>query len=144
MHVLLVDDNDINLHLLTMFMKKARYTYATASNGREALDAYTATHAPAPSSSSSSLSSSPSSSSTGKRKFDYILMDISMPIMSGLESTKRIREFEHAHGLLRCCVIALTGLASTEAQREAETAGVDVFLPKPVKFAELRRLLVVR
>ena len=141
LHVLLVDDNDINLHLLTMFMKKAGYTYATASNGREALDAYTATHAPAPSSSSSS---SPSSSSTGKRKFDYILMDISMPIMSGLKSTKRIREFEHAHGLQRCCVIALTGLASTEAQREAETAGVDVFLPKPVKFAELRRLLVVR
>ena len=41
----------------------------------------------------------------------------------------------------KTCVIALTGLASAQAQSDAETAGIDVFLPKPVKFAELRLLL---
>ncbi|CAG8139435.1 unnamed protein product [Penicillium olsonii] len=70
--VLLVDDNDINLRILTAFMKKLGCGYAVAKNGQEALETFRA---------------NPCS-------IRIILMDISMPIMDGLESTRQIREFE--------------------------------------------------
>lgn len=65
-----------------------------------------------------------------------------MPIMNGMEATRRIREHEQENGLSRATVIALTGLASAAAQQEAESSGIDVYMPKPVKFQELRPLLV--
>lgn len=131
LHVLLVDDNKINRNLLVMFMKKHKFSYAEAEDGQEALDAYKASCLPGP------HSDAPS------RRFDYVLMDISMPVMDGMESTRRIREFEKENGLKKADVIALTGLASAQAQQEAEAAGIDVFLPKPVKFAELKKMLAV-
>ncbi|KAK4549109.1 hypothetical protein LTR36_007565 [Oleoguttula mirabilis] len=136
-HVLVVDDNKINLQLLVMFMKKLSYSYAEAENGLEALDkfkeAYRHGHAP-----------EAADSQPGRRRFDYILMDISMPVMNGMDATKRIREFEKENKMERTRIIALTGLASAQAQNEAEAAGIDIFLPKPVKFAELRKLLPAR
>jgi CheY-like chemotaxis protein len=132
LHALLVDDNKINRQLLVMFMKKHKFSYAEAEDGQEALDAYKASCLPGP------LSDAPS------RRFDVVLMDISMPVMDGMESTRRIREFEKENGLTKSNVIALTGLASAQAQQEAEASGIDVFLPKPVKFAELKKLLTVR
>lgn len=122
-HVLLVDDNRINLQLLVMFMKKHKFTYAEAQNGQEALDAYIDSH-------------------NTSNRFDFVLMDISMPVMDGMEATRRIREFEAENGLTKATVIALTGLASVAAQQEAESSGVDIYMPKPVKFQELRPLLV--
>ena len=139
LHILLVDDNRINLQLLMAFMKKNGYSYAEAENGLEALQKYQASCGlPEGASESQPLSND------RQRRFDYVLMDISMPIMNGLESTRRIRAFEREHRLSSAGVIALTGLASKEAHKEAETAGVDVFLPKPVRFAALKRLLVPR
>lgn len=121
-HVLLVDDNRINLQLLVMFMKKHKFTYAEAQNGQEALDAYI--------------------DSCSKKRFDFVLMDISMPVMDGMEATRRIREHEQENGLTKATIIALTGLASATAQQEAESSGIDIYMPKPVKFQELRPLLV--
>lgn len=132
LHALLVDDNKINRQLLVMFMKKHKFSYAEAEDGQEALDAYKASCLPGP------HSDAPS------RRFDVVLMDISMPVMDGMESTRRIREFEKENGLTKSNVIALTGLASAQAQQEAEASGIDVFLPKPVKFAELKKLLTVK
>lgn len=74
------------------------------------------------------------------RPFDYVLIDLSMPVMNGLEATRRIRKFEAEQGLPRCAVVALTGLASAQDQRDAVDAGVDVYLVKPVRFADVRRL----
>ncbi|KAK5165373.1 uncharacterized protein LTR77_008902 [Saxophila tyrrhenica] len=129
-HVLLVDDNSINLQLLVMFMKKLQFSYTEAENGQEALDHFREACLPGP------------HSPAPGRRFDVILMDISMPVMDGMEATKRIREFEADNGLEKTLIIALTGLASAQAQEQAMAAGIDVFLPKPVKFAELRKLLV--
>ncbi|KXT02950.1 hypothetical protein AC578_10576 [Pseudocercospora eumusae] len=126
LHLLLVDDNKINRQLLVMFMKKCKFTYLEAENGQEALDLYR-----------SSISDLPN-----RKHFDFVLMDISMPIMDGMEATRRIRDFEKENGVKRVTVIALTGLASEKAREEAETSGIDVFLPKPVKFGELRKLLM--
>jgi CheY-like chemotaxis protein len=132
LHALLVDDNKINRQLLVMFMRKHQYTYVEAEDGQEALDAYKASCLPGP------CSNAPT------RRFDVVLMDINMPIMDGMESTRCIREFEKENGLKRSNIIALTGLASAQAQQEAEASGIDVFLPKPVKFAELKKLLTVK
>lgn len=122
-HVLLVDDNKINLQLLVMFMQKCNFTFEEAKNGREALDKFTGR----------ALGSG--------RRFDYILMDISMPVMNGIEATKRIRRVERENRMRPTTVLALTGLASADARRDVLSAGVDVFLPKPVRFAALKRLL---
>ncbi|KAK4495512.1 hypothetical protein PRZ48_013844 [Zasmidium cellare] len=129
LHLLLVDDNKINRQLLVMFMKKCNFSYREAENGLEAVEEYKASCLPGP------------QTSHPGRRFDFVLMDISMPVLDGMEATRRIREFESENGLKKTNVIALTGLASAQAQADAETAGIDVFLPKPVKFAELRRLL---
>ncbi|KAK7950870.1 uncharacterized protein PG986_006598 [Apiospora aurea] len=57
--------------------------------------------------------------------------------MDGLESTRRIREFEHTKAHRPATVIALTGLASEDVQREAYASGIDVFMTKPVRLKTL-------
>ncbi|WXC61423.1 hypothetical protein SNK03_007298 [Fusarium graminearum] len=129
-HVLLVDDNKINLNLLTMFMKKCGFTYEEAENGEEAVETFT-----------KSTIGKGEPRGPIKKRFDYVLMDISMPVMNGVEATKRIRKIEAKYKVPRTTVFALTGLASADARLDAISAGVDLFLPKPVKFAELKTML---
>ncbi|KXJ93327.1 hypothetical protein Micbo1qcDRAFT_161326 [Microdochium bolleyi] len=112
---LLVDDNKINLQILVSFMKKLKLPYLTASNGLEAYERYT--EAPG--------------------TYRCILMDLSMPVMDGLEACRRIREFERDYRLVSTKVVALTGLASVETQREAFASGMDLFYTKPVKLKDL-------
>ncbi|KAL4780387.1 hypothetical protein BJX76DRAFT_338103 [Aspergillus varians] len=119
--VLLVDDNSVNLQLLVAVMKKAKFSYLTACNGLEALEVYKA-HA---------------------KEIQVILMDISMPVMDGLESTREIRSFEKLqrdkHRCRPATIIALSGLGSASVREEACNSGVDLFLCKPVRFQELTK-----
>ncbi|KAK0382692.1 hypothetical protein NLU13_9788 [Sarocladium strictum] len=131
-HVLLVDDNPVNLQLLVMFMKKCGFSYAEAEDGLQALNKFQ----------ESNVGREKSASGGTKRPFDVVLMDISMPVMNGLESTRHIRDVERQNDLPRAIIIALTGLASADTQQDAKAAGVDIFLPKPVRFAELKHLLL--
>jgi CheY-like chemotaxis protein len=124
--VLLVDDNAINLKLLVVFARRQNLRYSEAMNGLEALETFkreakTDIEAPI-------------------RPFDFVLMDLSMPIMDGLTSTRQIRMFEKKMGLQRSTIVALTGLASAQDQQDASDAGVDMYLVKPVKFADIRRI----
>ena len=121
LRILLVEDNAINLKLLVAYMRKLNLPHSTACNGLEALNAYKAAHPHQP--------------------FDVIFMDISMPIMSGIESTKHIRRFEREDNVRPCVVIALTGAANPEARQEAFSSGVDLFLTKPVPMKELKVML---
>ncbi|WZH43315.1 Nik-1-like protein [Fusarium acuminatum] len=116
---LLVDDNFINLKILSSYMKKLKQPYQTASDGLEAVTAFEA----------------------DPGRFSCILMDISMPVMDGFEATRRIRAFESQQGLRPALILALTGLASEEAQREATVSGLDLFLTKPVRLKELGPIL---
>ncbi|RDW67494.1 putative sensor histidine kinase/response regulator [Aspergillus mulundensis] len=121
--VLLVDDNSVNLQLLVAVMKKAKLPYFTACNGLEALEVYKA-HA---------------------KEIHVILMDISMPVMDGLESTREIRLFEKTQrdspSFKPATIIALSGLGSASVRQEAFNSGLDLFLSKPVRFQELIKQL---
>lgn len=113
--ILIVDDNRINREVLSAFIRKLGMKYEMAVNGKEALDAY----------------------KQHPNHFAVILMDISMPVMNGFEATREIRKFEHENRRQPTPIIALSGLASDAAQREALESGVNVFLSKPVRFNAL-------
>lgn len=116
---LLVDDNRINLKVLSAYMSKLGQAYEAAINGKEAVDAYIAE----------------------PNKFAGILMDISMPVMDGLEATRQIRAHEHRDQLHPVVILALTGLASNKIHEEALESGVDMFLTKPVGLSVLKEAL---
>lgn len=143
-YVLLVDDNDINLQLLVMFMKKQNLSYATASNGLIALEKYEAACgvASATAGAGAERHANVGGGLPAGQPFTHILMDLSMPVMDGLTSTRKIRALEVERGVKPAAtIIALTGLASAEAQDDALSAGINKFLVKPVKFGELKGLL---
>ncbi|KAI2616889.1 hypothetical protein GGR54DRAFT_609253 [Hypoxylon sp. NC1633] len=120
--VLLVDDNAINLKLLVTFMNKIKLPYAEALNGLEAVTKYKEAEQP----------------------FDFVLMDLQMPVIDGLEATRRIREFEQerAQELKPSTIIAITGVGNEDTRVEAMKAGMSQFLTKPVKFKTLQQLLL--
>ncbi|TIB92217.1 hypothetical protein E3Q20_00478 [Wallemia mellicola] len=141
--VLCVDDNAINLNLLTKFLKKKGCEYVEATDGKQAVDIV---------------------NSTGPGYFSVILMDVSMPVMDGLQATSEIREIEHQRrkemreqkdkfgqkSYLNAKsgevtppakIFALTGLAAKEDRRRAFAAGVDGYLIKPASFKSLDLLL---
>lgn len=64
-----------------------------------------------------------------------------MPVMDGMTATRKIREAEQQQQLPRTPIIALTGLTSAAARNEANEAGMDKFLIKPVSFDQLRDIL---
>ena len=100
--ILIAEDNDSNYILMTYILKKF-YQYERAKNGKEAVEM------------------------VEKNGYDIVLMDIKMPIMDGLEATKRIKE---KHPDLP--VIALTANAFDSDRQLAIEAGCDDFLSKPV------------
>lgn len=128
--VLLVDDNRVNLQLLVTYIKKSGHTFMTASNGLEALEAY-----------KSQCGEAKDRDAAIDSPFDYVLMDLSMPVMDGLTSTRKIRAHERANNIKPTTVVALTGLASAQAQQEAYSSGIDTFMTKPVKLKELGKML---
>jgi signal transduction histidine kinase/DNA-binding response OmpR family regulator len=145
---LAVDDNPINLRLLRTFVNKLGHTHVLARTGLEALNAYKASCTSAPHLSPAlAPSDAPSQALTASdtpvasSHIDVILMDINMPEMDGLEATRQIRAHERDMGLSPVTIIALTGLASAEAQQEAHASGVNLFLIKPVRLAELEVVL---
>ncbi|KAJ5176776.1 uncharacterized protein N7482_002653 [Penicillium canariense] len=118
--VLIVDDNDINVRVLVECMKKLGCQYETASNGQEAVDFFKA-----------------NSSSIG-----VIFMDISMPVMDGLEATRQIREFEKKFDVKTPArIIALTGIAQGYLQRDTVGSGMDMFMTKPARLKSLIPLI---
>ncbi|KAH7384045.1 hypothetical protein DE146DRAFT_213649 [Phaeosphaeria sp. MPI-PUGE-AT-0046c] len=117
--ILITDDNIINRRLLVAFMKKYNLPYAEAENGLEALRTY----------------------QSAQDSFDIILMDMSMPVMDGMSATRAIRQYEQEYNIPRCCIVALTGLASASAKLEAWNAGIDQFMTKPVNFKGLEKYI---
>ncbi|KAJ5642788.1 hypothetical protein N7490_006788 [Penicillium lividum] len=120
-NVLVVDDNPINLKIMSTFMRKIGCRYETALNGLIALEKY----------------------ESADQQYDFVLMDISMPVMDGLEATTRIREHEREKDLQPSLIIAITAVASTDIQEAAFKAGVNDYLVKPLSLDKLRELIHV-
>jgi CheY-like chemotaxis protein len=72
-------------------------------------------------------------------RFDIVLMDVHMPVMNGLDATRQIRA--RAQGNDRPKVVAVTAAASEEDREACFAAGMDGYLAKPVKPAELLALI---
>ncbi|CAI7583557.1 unnamed protein product [Penicillium glandicola] len=118
-HVLIVDDNEINVKIMATFMHKINCSYDTAHNGLVALEKYKSSNV----------------------HYDFVLMDISMPVMDGLVSTSKIREFEREHNIKPSCIMAVTGVSSAGFQHQANTAGIDNYLIKPLSLRALKALM---
>lgn len=130
LHGLCVDDNKINLRLLVTLMRREKYTYEQSENGQEALNLFIARNG-----------AETSSDDNPREPFDFVLMDIGMPVMNGIQCTKAIREYERKHNIAPTYIVACTAWGDEQTQREAKEAGMDAFLPKPLKFAHLKNLL---
>jgi signal transduction histidine kinase/CheY-like chemotaxis protein len=121
-HLLLVDDNPINIKLLAAVTRKLKHTFATACNGLEAVQLY-------------------KDALETQRPFNLIFMDISMPVMDGFQATREIRQIESEAKATRCKIVALTGLSSESSRNEAFVNGSDLFITKPVKLGMVKQLL---
>lgn len=64
-----------------------------------------------------------------------------MPVMDGLVSTSKIREFERKQDLEPSCIVAVTGVASDTMQQQALAAGIDRYLVKPVSLHEIKKMI---
>jgi CheY-like chemotaxis protein len=115
--VLLAEDNLINQKVGEKILTSLGFQVNLASNGAEAV-------------------------SMAKRKsYDFILMDIHMPVMDGLTATREIRSWESAAGRKRQKIIALTASVMQNDRDISSHAGMDDFLSKPILVDELSRLL---
>jgi PAS domain S-box-containing protein len=105
--VLLVDDSEVNLEIARRLLEKFGAQVLTASNGAEALETlHHHTH-----------------------EIDAVLMDIQMPVMDGLEATRKLRQVA---SLATLPVIALTAGALAQERERALQAGMNDFLSKPL------------
>ena len=112
--LLLVEDNNINQKLAKLMLKKFGYTCDIAANGVEALELLE------------------------QKKYSLIFMDMQMPEMDGVTATIKILEI---YGKKRPKIVAMTANAFPEDRKKCSDAGMDDFIPKPIKAEELRRVL---
>ncbi len=117
LRVLVAEDNRTNQLVVRRMLEREPVALAFAGNGLEALQ-MSLDHAP-----------------------DLILMDISMPEMDGFEATRRIREEEAAGARARIPIVALTANAMSGDRERCVAAGMDDYLAKPVRKAELLGVL---
>ena len=123
LRVLVAEDNPVNQKIITAQLMRLGCTFTLAGDGEEALVALE--QAPLP---------------------DVILMDCHMPKLDGWETTRRIRSWAGEPDALRRTasllpIIALTAAALPEEQARCTAAGMNQFLSKPVKLADLHHLL---
>lgn len=116
LNVLVVDDNEVNVTLLSEMVKRLGHSATPAMNGREAVDLALAT------------------------RFDVILMDFSMPVMDGPEAAEHIRTGGGASH--EAVIIGVTALISAKDPSEAErTRHMETVLIKPLGKAQLEEAL---
>ncbi|MEZ5845312.1 MAG: response regulator [Geminicoccaceae bacterium] len=112
LRILVADDNPVNCKLATIMLQRSGHTVELAANGEEAVRKVTA------------------------ERFDLVLMDIQMPVMNGLDATRRIRELEDA-SRASVPIIAITANAMRGDDAPCYEAGMNGYITKPIDRASL-------
>jgi signal transduction histidine kinase/DNA-binding response OmpR family regulator len=115
--ILVAEDNPVNQRVAQRMLERLGHRVRIAGNGREAVDAL------------------------DDGRFDAVLMDMQMPEMNGIEASGAIRAREQARSTGRTPIIALTANAMNSDRDKCLAAGMDAYLSKPIKLAELKAAL---
>lgn len=118
--VLLVEDNDINAEIARELIGAMGVRIEHVWNGREAVDAVTA---------------SPDG------YYRLVFMDMQMPVMDGLEATKRIKQAFSDAGRAAPPIVAMTANAYADDREKALRSGMDGYMVKPIDIAEVKAIL---
>lgn len=118
LNALVVDDKADNLKLVSRLLSKLEIGVQCASSGDEAVKLV--------------LNSGPDS-----KQFDFLMLDIHMPNMSGIEVAKLVRE-----GGFKGAIFAFTAHATMEAKKRGEGSGIDAYLSKGTLKRELIEALI--
>ena len=114
-NILLVEDDPVNLQVITDMLKLNKHNVVAVTNGAEALDIYQ------------------------YGMYDVILMDIQMPDMDGVETSRRIRQLEPEDK--HTPVIAITAYALAEEREKFKEMGMDGYVSKPIQMEELLHVI---
>ena len=117
--VLLVEDNELNVYVAKTILEKAFCEVDMAQNGKEAVQKF---------------------NESKNHYYDAILMDIRMPVMDGLEATRRIRALEREDAAT-VPIIAMTADAFDKEKQETVAAGMNSHMAKPIEPAVLYEVL---
>ena len=117
MKFLCAEDNAINAEILEMLLETKGASCTICPNGQEIVDAF---------------------AHVKPGEYDMILMDVQMPVMDGLEATRRIRNGENPLGRV-IPILAMTANAFLEDMQKSKEAGMDAHLSKPVDIAALEQ-----
>ncbi len=115
--ILIVDDNKTNRKLIEIFLNRLGVTHHSASDGEQAVECYRDIHP------------------------DLVLMDVSMPVMNGLDATREIRRLEGANGDFRTHIIGLTAHSAPEDRAACLDSGMNAHMAKPIKLAQLKAVI---
>jgi signal transduction histidine kinase/CheY-like chemotaxis protein/HPt (histidine-containing phosphotransfer) domain-containing protein len=115
--VLVVEDNPVNQAVVKKMLEKSGLSPVTANDGLEAIEVLRG------------------------EQFDVVLMDCQMPRMDGYEATEAIRDREKKQALKRTPIIAMTANAMSGDRERCLACGMDDYLSKPVKPAQLENML---
>ena len=119
MKFLCAEDNAINAEILQMLLETKGASCTICPNGQEIVDAF---------------------ASVKPGDYDMILMDVQMPVMDGLEATRRIRSGENPLGRT-IPILAMTANAFLEDMQKSKEAGMDEHLSKPVDISALEQVV---
>jgi CheY-like chemotaxis protein len=124
--LLLVDDNPVNLKVLSMYARKCSTAAAkSVDGGQKAIDVFKAAFF--------------DDDGKDSQCFDLIFLDLSMPEVSGFDVARQIREMEaKSECRSRVYICALTGLSSDKDRNAAYASGVDQYLVKPARLDDLQ------
>ena len=123
LRILVADDNAVNLKVALAMLTRLGYEAATARNGQEAVD----------------LIDQSLQAPFGVKPFAAVLMDANMPVMDGYAASRLI--LSH-HGAKAPTIIALTASVMEEDRQRCRDAGMQGFLPKPIRIDEMADVLL--